>query len=250
MPSDRGVVRLSAESADGRDDGLSGRLGREALDFATCGAHLHICRDASGQGRRRRLIGLGLDRSDRRLTSLDMRWSFPLLLFVTPAFAETCPPVPDRTEELAVHYAGLLAAGNELEASPHNAGLWEIWLDAPDAAAQELLDRGMNARRVSDYLGSIDALDRLVEYCPEYAEGYNQRAFTYFLWGRHELALADLERTLEIIPDHIGALSGKGLTLIELGRNEEAQDALKAAVALHPWLAERFLIEEPAGTDL
>ena len=156
----------------------------------------------------------------------------------------------DRSADMAPHYAGLLAAENELGAAPHNAGLWEIWLDAPDDAAQELLDRGMNARRVSDFLGSIAAFDRLVEYCPVYAEGYNQRAFTYFLGGRFEEALADLDRTLAILPEHIGALSGKGLTLIELGRNEEAQEALKAAVALHPWLAERFLIEQPPGTDL
>ncbi len=167
-----------------------------------------------------------------------------------PVFAQDCPSVPDRRAEMAEHYAGLQAAQNEMGAAPHNAALWEIWLDAPNETAQEMLDRGISLRSVSDFLGSIDALDRLVAYCPLYAEGYNQRAFTYFLGGRYEEALSDLDRTLELMPDHIGALSGKGLTLIEMGRIDDAQAALKAAVALHPWLAERFLIEEPAGTDL
>ena len=179
-----------------------------------------------------------------------MKWLFPLALMATPAFAETCPAVPDRSADMAIHYEGLLAAENEMGAAPHNAGLWEIWLAAPDPAAQALLNRGMEARRFGDFLTSIEALDRLVDYCPDYAEGYNQRAFTYFLGGRFAEALADLDRTLEIMPRHIGALSGKGLTLIELGRNDEAQEALKAAVALHPWLSERFLITEPEGTDI
>ncbi|WP_333714969.1 tetratricopeptide repeat protein [Yoonia sp.] len=179
-----------------------------------------------------------------------MRWFFPLLIAAAPAFAETCPAVPDRSAEKAAHYAGLLAATNEQGAAPHNAGLWDIWLDAPDATAQGLLDRGIAARRFGDFLASIAALDRLVDYCPDYAEGYNQRAFTYFLGGRFEQSLADLDRTLAIDPRHIGALSGKGLTLIELGRTDAAQEALKAAVALHPWLTERSLITEAPGTDL
>jgi len=192
----------------------------------------------------------GLDRSTGRISFQFMRNFIFLALVTAPGFALSCPAVPDRSAEKAPLYAGLLAAENEMGAAPYNAELWEIWLDAPDATAQALLDEGMNARRFGDFLGSIDAFDRLVDYCPEYAEGYNQRAFTYFLSGRFAESLDDLDRTLEIDPRHIGALSGKGLTLLEMGRNDEAQDALKAAVALHPWLSERFLIEEPEGTDI
>ena len=179
-----------------------------------------------------------------------MKWILPFVLLAAPAFGETCPPVADRTAEKEALYAGLRAAQNELGAAPYNAGLWEIWLDAPDETAQALLDQGMALRRVYDFLGAVAALDKLVAYCPDYAEGYNQRAFAYFLGRDFSAALADLDRTLAIDPRHVGALSGKGLTLIELGRNEEAQVVLKEAVSLHPWLAERALITEPAGTDL
>ena len=173
-----------------------------------------------------------------------------LLLLASPALAETCPAVPDRSEEKAALYAGLQSAENEMGAAPFNAALWEIWLDAPDEIAQAMLDEGMALSRVYDFLGSAAVLGDLVAYCPDYAEGYNQRAFTYFLARDFENALTDLDRTLAIDPDHIGALSGKGLTLIELGRNDEAQIVLKMAVALHPWLAERALIQEPDGTDI
>lgn len=179
-----------------------------------------------------------------------MKWLFPFALIAAPAFAETCPPVPDRGAEKAPLYAGLLTAKNEMGAAPYNAALWEIWLDAPDEIAQSMLDRGMVLRREFDLLGSISALDDLVAYCPDYAEGYNQRAFTYFLGQDFEKALVDLDRTLAIDPMHIGALSGKGLTLIGLGRTDEAQTVLREAVALHPWLAERSLITEPDGKDI
>ena len=179
-----------------------------------------------------------------------MKFALLITCLALPAMAQACPAVPVRSAEKAELYAGLLTAKNEMGAAPYNAGLWEIWLDAPDEIAQAMLNEGMALRRVYDFLGSVAVLNDLVDYCPDYAEGYNQRAFAYFLARDFEASLADLDRTLVIDPRHIGALSGKGLTLIELGRNKEAQVVLKEAVALHPWLSERFLIEEPPGTDL
>ena len=133
--------------------------------------------------------------------------------------------------------------------------MWELWTDAPDPAAQALLDRGMSARSSYDFLGALDALDRLVAYCPDYAEGYNQRAFVNFLRQDFAAALVDLENTIDRSPRHVGALSGKALTLVGLGRLEEARAALTAALALNPWLSERHLAGPggplaPAGEDL
>ena len=87
-------------------------------------------------------------------------------------------------------------------------------------------------------------------YCPDYAEGYNQRAFVSFLAHDFEAALVDLEATLALNPRHIGALSGKALTLIGLGRREDGQATLRAALALNPWLSERALLETPPGEEL
>lgn len=179
-----------------------------------------------------------------------MKWIAPLCLVAAPAFADTCPPVTDHSARLAEIVVALNAAESQQEATPLNAELWELWLDAPDEIAQDMLDQGMARRSNYDFLGAISALDRLVDYCPDYAEGYNQRAFARFLAGDLQAALADLDRTLEILPTHTGALSGKALTLMGLGRNDEAQEVLRAALALHPWLQERALLIEPAGTDL
>jgi tetratricopeptide (TPR) repeat protein len=179
-----------------------------------------------------------------------MKWIVPLCLVAAPAFAETCPPVADHSVRLLQIIASLGAAKGQEEASIFSQELWALWTDAPDERAQALMNDGMARRSNYDFLGSRTALNRLIEYCPAYAEGYNQRAFTNYLQQDFEAALVDLDRALNILPTHVAALSGKALTLMGLGRSAEAQEVLRAALALNPWLQERALLAEPIGTDL
>lgn len=173
-----------------------------------------------------------------------------LCLFATPIFADDCPPVPDHSAQLTQLHAELALSSGQAEAEVLTAQLWALWTDAPDEKAQALLDEGMRKRAGFDFLGARDVLDALVDYCPAYAEGYNQRAFANYLRQDLSAALVDLDRALEINPQHIGALSGKGLTLLGLGRDAEAQEVLRRAVALNPWLQERALLREPVGQDI
>lgn len=168
------------------------------------------------------------------------------LLAAAPAQAGDCPPVPDRAVEFDALVADLQAARGEAQARSISARMWEIWTDAPDSLAQSLLDRGMGLRGAGDYAGSQAVLGDLVEYCPAYAEGWNQRAFARFLARDFEAALADLDAALALSPRHVGALSGRALTLLGLGRTDEARAALEAALAINPWLSERQL-KAPGG---
>ena len=155
----------------------------------------------------------------------------------------SCPAPPDREAERRELMEALQVAPGPAEAQATSARLWAIWADAPDARAQDLLDRGMERLRTGDFTGAVEALDALVAYCPDYAEGYNQRAFARFLDGDLSAALPDLDRAVELSPEHLGALSGRALTLIGLGRDAEGQEALREALRLNPWLAERSLLE-------
>lgn len=167
------------------------------------------------------------------------------LLAASPAFA-VCPDADDISVPSAKLLLELRDAKNELAAQSINSQLWQLWLKAPDAEAQALLDEGTMRIRISDFKGAEAALDQLVAYCPDYAEGYNQRAFAAFLQSDFDSALQDLDLALERSPTHLGALSGKALTLMGLGRDEIAQDVLREALALNPWLPERrFLVERP-----
>lgn len=179
-----------------------------------------------------------------------MRYVIAFTLLAGSATAQTCPAAPDHSARLAEIVVELNAATGPQAARALTQELWMLWTDAPDDTAQALLDDGMRKREGYDFLGARDVLDQLVAYCPDYAEGYNQRAFASFLRQDFDAALSDLNRTLEITPNHIAALAGKGLTLMGLGRQDEAQEALRGAVALNPWLNERSLITAPEGEDI
>jgi tetratricopeptide (TPR) repeat protein len=174
----------------------------------------------------------------------------PAILLANAAVADGCPVAPDHSASLDALFAQVQAAPNEMMARSLSQQMWQYWLDAPDEPSQSMLDEGMRAVRVGDYMRAIERLDRLVAYCPFYAEGYNQRAFVNYLRGDFEAVLPDLDFAIQFSPRHTGALTGKALTLIAMGRDEEAQTLLRTAVALNPWLGERALIVEPDGDDL
>jgi tetratricopeptide (TPR) repeat protein len=165
---------------------------------------------------------------------LRMRHATLILLaaLAQPAFAD-CPVAPDHSEALGELIAEVRKAPNDMAARVVSNQMWELWADAPDEIAQSILDS-----------------DRLVDYCPDYAEGYNQRAFVNFLRQDYAAALPDPDRAIELSPLHIAAIAGKALTLMGLRRDDEAQRVLREAVALNPWLNERHLLKPPPGTDL
>jgi tetratricopeptide (TPR) repeat protein len=176
-------------------------------------------------------------------------------LAVTPQVrAQTvavCPAPADRAAEKAPLLRQLRMARDATDAQIITGQLWQIWTAAPDTVAQDLLDRGMTLIRAGDQPGARQLLDELVAYCPDWAEGWNQRAYAAFLMQDYAAALPDLDRALAIDPEHVPALSGRALTLFGLGRADEARQTLRAAVAMNPWLGERVLLQGgAAGTDI
>src|SRR6056297_196898 len=165
-----------------------------------------------------------------------------LLLMSAPALAETCPEPPDHGAALDTLVEAARAAPTEAAGRALSDEMWGLWTDAPDARAQGWLDEGMERREAYDFAGAEAAFDALVDYCPDYAEGYNQRAFVNFLRQDYEAALPDLERALALSPRHVGALTGQALTLIALQRPGEAAVVLRRALDLNPWLGERHLL--------
>ena len=175
-----------------------------------------------------------------------------LVLVLAPAIAladaerETCAPGSAAIDPMIRDplFDRLRATRSELEAMPVANALWRDFTRAPDAHAQDLLDKGMRRIRQGAADSAEPILDELVAYCPDYAEGWNQRAFARFLTGNYDAALEDLERTLEIEPRHFGALAGKGLTLLKQGRQVLGYRALSEGLAIHPWMSERRLLPE------
>ncbi len=151
----------------------------------------------------------------------------------------TCPAAPDHSKRLNALITSAQIAPDERAAQSLSNQMWKLWADAPNERAQAFLDEGMSRREVFDFSGAISVFEDLIEYCPEYAEGYNQKAFAHFLRQEYETALIELDKAIALSPKHIAAISGKALTLIGLQRDEEAQVVLRQALALNPWLKER-----------
>jgi tetratricopeptide (TPR) repeat protein len=178
---------------------------------------------------------------------------FPTLVLLaisaSSAFAD-CPAWDGQAERFAQLRAEAQVAPDQATGQALSNQMWAIWTKAPDETAQELLDVGMAARESYDYDKAIAAFDALVAYCPDYAEGYNQRAFVNFLRQDFEPALTDLERTLARNPEHVAAKAGMALTLLNMGRFQAGQAVLREALAMNPWLPERgYLVADPAGPD-
>ncbi|WP_424831211.1 tetratricopeptide repeat protein [Ruegeria sp.] len=169
--------------------------------------------------------------------------------------AETCPDALDHSADIDALIAQVQGAASQADARVISNQMWELWTDAPDVRAQALLDQGMGLIQIGDLAGAYSILNALVDYCPDYAEGYNQRAFASYLRKDYAAALNDLDAAIDLSPTHIGALSGRALSLLGLERIDEARAALKHALQLNPWLAERALLEpggalDPPGKDI
>jgi len=170
-----------------------------------------------------------------------------LALLCGPTFA--ADPTPQQEERDAL-FAALQSAEDPKVAAAAQKAIWQSWMEAPDADAQALLDLGMQRMAGFDNAGAIEVFDELVLYAPDFAEGWNQRAFAYFRKSEFEKSLADIESALRREPRHFGALSGKFRILMTQGRTRLAQNVLREAVEVNPWMAERRLLApSTAPTD-
>lgn len=167
-----------------------------------------------------------------------------VLALVSPlaVTAQGCPANPDIEVELDGLFAQVQAAETDQQARALTGAFWALWTKAPDPLAQDLLDEGMAQLRVADFDRAEKALTTLIKRCPNFAEGYNQRAYLNYLRQDFAAALPDLDKALALQPRHTGALTGKSLTLVAMGRPGLAQPVLREAVRLNPWLSERHLL--------
>jgi len=139
-------------------------------------------------------------------------------------------------------YERLAAATTEDEGRRAEDAVWEMWIDHPDAEIRDAIALGMRQRESYDWDAALQTFSGVIERDPDYAEGWNQRAFIHFLKGNYEASLADLEKTLELEPRHFGALAGVALIYMSTNRFDKGQDVLRQAVALHPFLKERSML--------
>jgi len=87
-----------------------------------------------------------------------------------PHLRGLAPPSPDIQADLNRLHAQMEQAPTAEVAVGLTGALWELWLQAPDDTAQELLGQGMQFRETGNYDAAEWVLTELITYCPNYAE--------------------------------------------------------------------------------
>ena len=170
-----------------------------------------------------------------------------ILLGSLSGFA-TALPAGAQTERES---AALDALFDQLRTAPDPAAaqvitdqIWIYWTTPADprlaARMQDVLALRVNA----DFPAVIALLDEIIAEHPTYAEAWNQRATIYYLLRDFERSMADIEKVLELEPRHFGALAGRAVMYKEQGRDDLALKDIIAALAIHPFLAERAMFPE------
>jgi len=181
-----------------------------------------------------------------------------VLLAALPAHAEKTVDLtkPAQTRATTINkeidrlFLLLAKAADEKQARLVEDQIWQNWMAMPDAPIRKLVKEAMEARRWYDFAKARKILDQVVEKAPDYAEGWNQRAFILFLQEKFDQSLSDLEKALELEPRHFAAMAGQAQILMRQGRFATGQAVLKKAVKIHPFLRERSMIVDTKEKEL
>lgn len=112
---------------------------------------------------------------------------------------------PDDVDTLRLIINVLIAEGREEAAEPYMARLPE----GEKVDANALLNLGITAFNAGDIPTALGHFDRVVQENPENADAYYYRGLAYLNGNETDKAKADLQKMLEIAPDHANAEEAK-----------------------------------------
>ena len=181
----------------------------------------------------------GLDARTGPAVNGGMKHILFLCLIAAPgAVSAACPSGRDDIFDVGRIMAALGAAPQSEAAMPVADQLWRGWSAERDGVAQ-----------ISTEDDALNHLNATLDECPEDADAYTQRAIVHFQLHDYDEALSDLDRALQIMPQHGAALSGRALTLLTSGREEAAQAMLRESITLNLWLRYAALPDAPSAID-
>jgi tetratricopeptide (TPR) repeat protein len=153
----------------------------------------------------------------------------------------------DRERTLTNLYAHLATAEDEAAAKRAEEAIQRLWSFSGSDTVALLMERGLVAAHAKNYDLALQLFDAVVELAPDFAEGWNQRAFVLYMKGDVQRSLGDLRRTLALDPSHFKALDGLSQILKEIGQKRAALQALRQLLDVHPfWSGARQAAEELA----
>ncbi len=172
----------------------------------------------------------------------------PLMAIAAPAQTAkeggTSPPTrqapaseaAQKDELLDRLFGRLRAATNQAEADAIEKSIWQAWMRSDSPTSDLLLQQAMKAMAVKRYDKALDILDAVIDSTPNFSEAINKRATIYYLVGRLDQSLADIDKVLDQEPRHFGALAGLGMIRRDRGDQRGALEAFRQALAINPFM--------------
>jgi len=157
-----------------------------------------------------------------------------------PQLVQSAPDAAARARRLDDLFDRLKSTRSEGEGAEIVAEIWQLWQQSGDAELDEMLQQAtlLMGRGIATL--AMPILDEIVKRRPDWAEGWNKRATMLYIMGEHDRSLADIEHVLALEPRHFGALAGIGLIRMDKGEYREALAAFRKALAINPFLRERY----------
>ena len=121
------------------------------------------------------------------------------------------------------------------QAAPIAETIEGLWLQSGSDTIGVLMGRSAKAINEQKNDLALQLLDAVVELAPDYAEGWNRRAYVYFLQNNYEGAVGDLRRALALDPNHFKALEGLARILRDSGQKKSALQAYKQILKINPF---------------
>jgi len=112
--------------------------------------------------------------------------------------------------------------------------LWNVWHRSGKPEVDARLQDGISAMQRGAFEEAVAIFTDVIAMAPDFAEGYNKRATTYYLMQEYEKSIRDCDKTIALNPIHFGALSGAGLCYLGLRNLTRALEYFERALAVNP----------------
>jgi len=113
--------------------------------------------------------------------------------------------------------------------------IWNIWSTHPtQMKLTQLLEKGSVLMSKGELESAYKIFSTIIDFAPDWAEGWNKRATVLYIMGRYQDSLNDIDEVLKRESRHFGAISGQGLVQIQLGNYEEAIKSYQVVQKIYP----------------
>jgi hypothetical protein len=149
---------------------------------------------------------------------------------------ERLPATADEKAKLLSDlYAHLATADSTESAKKVQSTIERLWNHSGSDTVSLLMQRATRALGTKDFDKALKFMDYALQLAPDYAEGFNRRAFIHFSRNDMPSAVGDLRRALALEPNHFKALDGLAQIWRQMGNSKGALSVVKRLLEVHPY---------------